>query len=534
MTSLLLLAAFAAALAGPAGNSDFESAVLYLSGASCIEELDSGELERYEELAEHPLDLNLAGKSRLLSSGLFSRYQAASLVDYRSRSGDILSFTELGLVDGLSPEFAEALRPFVRLVSNDSPGSRERRLLKHSLTVGGSVRDAGEHSAKIKYALEYGERAEFRWTSRTTYSEPEPTPGTFSAAYYGKRFLGKAVLGHFSARFGQGLAMWSGFSMSGYSSAASFRKNGSGLAVTGSATPGLLGAGAEWNLGRFTLTTAYSFSGRRIIGNLSWTSRRLTLGATATESAASLDWRIPLPDVSVFGELCSSYRGEFCGLGGLIWIPEYGRKFAAQLRWFDAAYKEYSGIALGWETFSVVCTADAAYRADKLQAQFKTLLQLKPELAAGEFLLAPKLRWSGRLRPSDEFPLRNDLRADIEAQWHGWALSGRFNALWCENFGWLWYAQAGRKTENFSLSLRGGIFRIDSWDDRIYVYQQDAPGNFNIPAFYGRGWNVSLYAALHLGRHHSIWLRAECVQYPWNLSEKKGKLEFKLQYRWRS
>ena len=541
MTSSLLAAALLAAFCGSAVQEDpgtpaaaFESAMLYLSGASCIEELPQDELERYQSLSEHPLDLNLAGRARLVSTGLFSQYQAASLIDYRSRSGDILSFSELGLVDGFSPELAEALKPFVTLRTNSAPGTRRKLRISQSVTAGGSVRSGSLYTAKVKYAAELGDRAEFRWTSRTTYSEPEFRPGTFSAAYYGRRFLGKIVLGHFSARFGQGLALWSGFSMSGYSSAASFRKNGGGIAVTGSATPELLGVAADWNLGAFALTTAYSFSGRRIIGNLTWTSRNLTLGATVTESAASADWRLSLPDVGIFGELCSDYSGRFRGVGGLIWIPEYGRKFALQARWHDAVYKEYGGIAAGWETFSFVCTADAAYRPDKRQAQYKTLVQVRPELGFGKLLLSPKLRWSGRLRPSEEFPLRNDLRADLEAQWRGWTAAGRFNALWCENFGWLWYAQAGRRTEHFTLSVRGGIFRIDRWNDRIYVYQQDAPGNFNVPAFYGRGWNLSLYAAVHLGRHHSIWLRLECVQYPWNLTPKQGRLECRLQYRWRS
>ena len=513
---------------------DFEAAVLTLSGASCIEELQGGGLERYEELAEHPLDLNLTGRAKLLSTGLFSQYQAASLIDYRSRSGDILSFSELGLIDGFSPEFAEALRPFVRLLSRDAPGTREHRSFRHSLTAGGSLRSGGGRTARIKYSVEYGERAEFNWSSRTTYSEPELVPGTFSAAWYGKRLLGKVVLGHFSARFGQGLAVWSGFSMSGYSSSASFRRNASGFSATSSASAELLGVASDWNLGPLTLSAGWSFTGRRIIGNISWISRNLSIGATATESAASLDWRLSLPDLSVFGELCSGYQGGFCGVAGLIWVPEYGRKLAAQLRWFDESYKEYSGVALGWETFSMVCTADAAYRLDKRQAQYKTLVQLKPELEAGDFLFMPKLRWNGRLRPSEEFPLRNDLRADMEIQWRGWTASGRFNALWCEKFAWLWYAQAGRKTERFTLSLRGGLFRIDEWNDRIYVYQQDAPGTFNVSAFYGRGWNLSLYAAVHLGRHHSIWLRLDCVQYPWNLTPKQGKLECRLQYRWRS
>jgi len=68
---------------------DFEAAVLTLSGASCIEELQGGGLERYEELAEHPLDLNLAGRAKLLSTGLFSQYQAASLLDYRSSTASL-------------------------------------------------------------------------------------------------------------------------------------------------------------------------------------------------------------------------------------------------------------------------------------------------------------------------------------------------------------------------------------------------------------------------------------------------------------
>ena len=69
MTSSLLAAALLAAFCGSAVREDpgtpaaaFESAMLYLSGASCIEELPQDELERYQSLSEHPLDLNLAGR----------------------------------------------------------------------------------------------------------------------------------------------------------------------------------------------------------------------------------------------------------------------------------------------------------------------------------------------------------------------------------------------------------------------------------------------------------------------------------------
>ena len=82
IVTLLLLALSA----GPG----FEEAVLFLSGASCIEELDESTLEHYRALELHPVELNMATRSRLISSGLMSAFQAASLLDARAQTGDIL------------------------------------------------------------------------------------------------------------------------------------------------------------------------------------------------------------------------------------------------------------------------------------------------------------------------------------------------------------------------------------------------------------------------------------------------------------
>ena len=106
---------------------DVVSAILVLTGASSPEELGESEMERFQHYAEHPLRINQAGRSRLLSSGLFSAYQVASLEDYRSRSGDILGVTELGLVDGFGGETAEALSLFVSFESSLAPGALEDR-----------------------------------------------------------------------------------------------------------------------------------------------------------------------------------------------------------------------------------------------------------------------------------------------------------------------------------------------------------------------------------------------------------------------
>ena len=97
-------------------------AVLYLTGAADAESIPESEMERWWALADSPIPINLAGRTRLEASGLMSPYQIASLDDYRSRHGDILSIRELASVDGFGKETAEAMSMFISLESHALPG----------------------------------------------------------------------------------------------------------------------------------------------------------------------------------------------------------------------------------------------------------------------------------------------------------------------------------------------------------------------------------------------------------------------------
>ena len=99
-----------------------EKEILALTGAASIEELDEAEYDRLCTLLASPLSINTASLARLQSSGLLTRFQAVSIADYRSRSGDILSAVELGLVDGFTPESAAALAPFLSFQPTGQPG----------------------------------------------------------------------------------------------------------------------------------------------------------------------------------------------------------------------------------------------------------------------------------------------------------------------------------------------------------------------------------------------------------------------------
>ena len=104
---------------------------------------------------------------------------------------------------------------------------------------------------------------------------------------------------------------------------------------------------------------------------------------------------------------------------------------------------------------------------------------------------------------------RTDLRADMKFSNGFWKAASRIEAVHCETVGFLNYweagwaptaASSGRSSVSAYLRLTG--FVIDRWNDRIYVYERDAPGNFSVPAYSGRGAGVS---AVGSWKHRLSW-----------------------------
>ena len=532
MKTLLLLAF----LAGVFNDDAFLNSALFLSGASCIEELEEDEIERYRHLYEHPLAINTATRARMPSSGLFSVFQLESLLRYREEYGEILSLTELSLVSGFGRENALALGDFISLESRYAPGQKENRRKEAEVMVRGSVRKDGSSdplwTEGIKASLSYGDRAELNWASRTTYSDPSFKLGTLSAVWYGKRIPVKVVAGNFSARFGQGLTQWSGFSLSSLNSVSAFSRNGSGLSSTTSFSPSLLGAGADVSLGRFVLSAAGSWDGVfKPIGNVAWSSDKLNLGITCTSEGAGIDLRLGLPDKAVSAEVSRRWSGGFGAVASVVWTPVYGTKVAFQGRCFEPLFKkEYSGAAACFENGFLTFSADAAWHFAKGIPQYKMFEEIHPLIGSDSLGVRPALRCSSRCRDGS---WRTDLRGDLSATCGPWRLNARYNLLWCRSRAWLWYVEPGIKGSAYAAYLRFTLFRIDDWDDRIYVYERDAPGSFNVPAYYGRGLSVSLAASAGVDgkkARHRFHLRAVYTAYPWNPVPKVSRLEIKLQY----
>lgn len=567
---LFSLSAFLAVRSG-AQTEEQVRAILCLTGAESMESLDEREVEKYSNLLSRPLEINLMPQSKLVSSGLLTPFQAASLSDYKVSNGDVLSFSELEAVDGFSKEYVEALRPFISLKSTKKPGEAASSKIAQDAVLKGSVRN-GTFCEGIKYKIVFKEYAEASVAARNTYSERKPSY-TLNVSFHGRRMPYNIFIGDYNARFGQGLCLWSGFSLSGFSGAESFCRRPTGLSPSWSYSSEGLHRGVAGNisLGRLVVSGMASFAGLRKhmeLGkgkisffpalNIVWLGRNGQVGITGTSKKASVDFRWTKRGSDIFGEAAYDFlNGCFAGVAGAVFNLEKDWKLSSAARYYPADFEdEYTGgtrswsktsneyaVTLGIERRGFILTADVARKADDDKMQSKFLLKLPVQLFRNMVLSA---RASERLRPYDKLRYRTDARLDIDYASSGissrygisdgaaWIARLRLEGLLCRSLGSLAYLEGGRKTDVFATYLRGTIFRIDNWDDRIYSYERDAPGNFSVPAYYGRGVSLAWTGGARMRlcgrswRSMKLYAKAATVLYFKSL-KKKDRYEFKLQ-----
>jgi len=511
-----IIAALLAALALPCSAQGERSSILAATGASCLEELSESELERYEYLYSHPINLNTAGKSRLLASGLFSPYQIASLLDYQSRLGDILSYSELSRVDGFSEDVVSSLRPFISLESG-TPAGRSSRKVSHSTDLLANYKAGGAVGAKLKFARED------RYAVSVSYRDELSANLTF----LGKKGRSKVILGNYNARFAQGLMQWSGFRLSSLSSINAFCMKANGISPSWTFNPdnSLWGIGSEFSFGSHSLTaltstepgamtamvsvSQLSLSGQVGISVLWKEGEGLKIGA---------DFRRNVCGVDIFTEAVYKVNEKRVdALLGAIWNIEYTTKLAGRVMLADDKLQSAAGF--GWNNHFI--SIEDKYDVNEYVHTVKLMEQ-------SLFPLSDRLNLNMRISEkytSKDTSFKHDLRLDLI--WDGGLLyaSGRVNGVYCIDPAGLVYAEFGVKPSKFAFYLRGTGFKVDNWADRIYCYERDAPGGFNVPAYYGRGFRVSFNGSVKL-KHSRFHLVLSYLD-----STRSRKFECKLQYR---
>ena len=86
------------------------------------------------------------------------------------------------------------------------------------------------------------------------------------------------------------------------------------------------------------------------------------------------------------------------------------------------------------------------------------------------------------------------MRTDLKFSVGGWNTVVRYEVLKFKGLSHLAYIEEGFVQGSGAVYCRGTCFFVDNWDDRIYAYERDAPGAFNVPAYYGRGYSISAVA----------------------------------------
>lgn len=510
----LLLAGLGAA----AQDGDVLRAALYLSGAGDVEQVDPGLVASLEACQGWRIRINGDG---LRPGLLLSAYQVAAIRDYRGRSGDILSWEELALVDGFSQEAVAALRPFLSLASDRLPGAADTVGLRASALLRTTLKQVG---IKAKLSGEHV-RAGGAWRGKD---------GTFYGEYQWRGF--RVLAGDYQLRTGQGLAFWSGFSMESLTTADAFLKRGQGISPVWSFTSGNVcrGAAVEYGsrhvqLGAFVTTQAKAGL------HAAWLGRSTQLGLTAAcplvrgraeEAALSLDGRGNLWGADWAFE-AAWHSGAWAGQAAFRTPAGDRWKLVGQARVLPSRFR-------GKKNGEYALAAGAAFRSDRrvegtpahtVSLTLDNALLPVPGGAWNRFQLRACALWEGLWSPAWGFSLRlqeryrnyerprTDLRADVRFRRGPWLGTWRGELVRCEQTGLLTYLEGGYKAEAYFGYLRLTAFRADQWNDRIYCYERDAPGNFSVPAYAGRGVALSALTGgkVRWGRFRlKAYMRAGC------------------------
>ena len=501
------------ALAIPAAAQDQEvlRAAMLLGGASTEEEVDEALVDQLEALRGRRVRVN---SNHLRASAVLSDYQVAVIRDYRATSGDILSWTELSLLEGFTEADVEALKPFLSLESTRLPGAADTVKIKGQALLRGTLNSAG---GKVKVtgrswraggAVRCGDG--FKKWDGTFYGE---------ATFRNHRI----VAGDYKVRFAEGLGLWTGFSMDNLSTVDAFLKRAQGISPVWSFTSSGVqrGLAYEYSSNHWRAKAFGSFD-RTFGARGEYLGRHFQAGFTAASGLLlSADAKVNLRGVIISGEVAFR-NGSFAGKTALrASLGEYFR-LAVQGRVIPIKYSgkkngecaAAAGLEFNNRKVLASLTADAAMLPIPYTDPGRFQLR-----AYGRVLWNITDIWSLESRVTERYrnyePPRTDIRADFKFVPGPFLSVLRLEAVNCDSsWGLLGYLEGGYKSDSVSAYLRVTGFRIDKWASRVYVYERDAPGSFSVPAYNGRGVSVSATGSIqHRFRRLTLkfYLRGGCT-----------------------
>ena len=388
--------------------------------------------------------------------------------------------------------------------------------------------------------------------------------------------------GDFNARFGQGLCAWNTMTLSDISTTSALIRRPTGLGVSQSLTGNYAhtGLGASFETGAFTLSAVAAVPGLKTvllsainssrggsdvaglqgIVNCNWWGRLCSAGLTSSVSSypSAYGWRTTADFAADFRgcfsgvDIASEVAWGLCSAGGgvsalspravLSVVSPLGEcfKLGSTLRYSSSKHQaaligEYSsrrgisaslGLSLRHSSSSRGFVESALPGTNELRiegrAQWKWAENSAVSLRAREKLNLNDV-------PGSVFDCRGDVSVGYGKIWASGASVRASRSRGC--WGLVVYLEQSCRIERkLSAYLRAGVFSVDDWEGRIYVYEHDIKGRFNIPALYGRGVWGSLFASWRPTARLKLSSRLSCYSYPFMplKTRKPTKLEARV------
>lgn len=511
-------------------TDDFTDALVRLCGLESKEALTEDVVEEYSYLARHPIDINSASDDRISSTGFFTPFQIASIKDYIMRNGPILSYVELAGITGIGKQMADDLRFF--FICGNSGNSLIGPEKKKRFHIEGSMRNTIKSDmivgSKAKYEAAYG-----RQLSAGVSIMGNAVKGYM--CYNGLKYPIKVVLGSLNVRYGQGLLLWSGFSIGGVSQLSGLSRNPTGINAS-LASSSIKGVAANCTIGRSSVDACVLSDGGLAV-HYGYHTRKGTYATTAMyengDIGCSLDYKMTIWKITTFGELAVYKGAEGMGtafLGGAFYNIAYKKRAGVILRYYSDEFaprycgsihsgtkpagENGVGAAVEYEKVSLV----ADYSIKDGLSSFRSIEKWLWNKSLDEWELDGELRHTMKYKAKTSY-YSNELRAGINASKGALQLCSRIQMLKGEGLSALGYVEGSLISEKSRISARVLCFDARAWADRLYAYSRDVPGAFSVPVYYGRGSEWSLYA-----RYKKIALRLSYTSYQ---GDKANKWEVK-------
>lgn len=634
------------------GTEEIEQQIENLAERSDVEMDYSDWVEEMNLLRQRPVNLNSGDENELRRLFFLNDLQISNLLEYTSQYGQLASIYELQVIDGFNEKVVNEILPYISL----SPYVPEKFSLKKALRYGGtdimfrfqrvlqeqngyaSVSDSvrlvhpnnyyvgGQSSLFMRVQYSYKDYLKFGMVGDKDAGEsflPKSDTLRKGFDFYSVHLFIKNIgiikqvaIGDYHVQFGQGLTLWSGFSVGKAAGSVVMRKRAPALRPHASSNEYafMRGAAATIAVRKFDITAFYSNrkvdanlmpadtldgieemvtslqqtgyhrtpaeiadkgSNREVAegGHVSYNGQRLRAGITAFhvdykihfEPEASLykkfqptlnsntytgvDYSYNYKTLTLYGEASKQLDAGAAFLQGLSFSPDprlalamvYRNYQKNYLNTFNAAFGESSNstnekglyigmVATPFNKVTLSAYADMfryewlSYRVDapsdgqEYSAQLVYNVSSRGDVIAGYRNMINPMNYAlaGEKTNQTGESNRSYYRLQFNYQAMPWLkmqsrieVTKRKSPLKDKESGYLMYQgfQVNPIKKNWSLSFRYSLFDTDSYDTRLYVFEQDVPYSFSVPAFSGKGSRFYVLLNTSLTRNLSLILR---------------------------